>query len=436
MYAFKGFAAHAVFQDNAPGEISTIGEISKHALTYSRESGQYVINAAPGLTLISFLSSLDGTKQVAPPALAEQVLLISKFVYDRTFNNSGEQFGDELYTDLVDAYSGNATEFAMGQMVNDSTYWMPEWLSWRATNLTGVASDNTVRIWFSDASFRLQYDEYEITVVPPTDNLDDFFKTPAEVDAMLKSLTQSQVMARMQQYKGSAPETVLRSEAYDYIDPFNPVSHRVPSNWGLLIYGEAGNNVDAISDTLVNYILANSTHSRADWVKILPDLFKRTEVIIVPRWDVEAIPARESMVGIFSPIAKLTSSLASLKAFVPDYPEAHINSHAETVPNPFRSMHWLVVGGPDNRDNKFKFTDWFPDYVNVSSQSLDFNRMSVSTKKFMIMMESLLLIADAAKEFTSLPQGTTRVKRNGKLYVVRNFENVNYLVAVRNNFAT
>ena len=137
---------------------------------------------------------------------------------------------------------------------------MPEWVSWKCVeDLT--LGENEIRVWFVDDSFNEQYDEFEIVVVPPFDNLDDFFKTGTEVENLLKSFDDAARFQRMQNAKDGHPETIIRSQPYNYIDPYN-ASHKVASNWGLLIYGPAGNNIDAINDALVDFILANSTHTR------------------------------------------------------------------------------------------------------------------------------------------------------------------------------
>ncbi len=433
MYALKGFVAHNLFPDNTPDAVAVIGELSKKSLTYSRESGQYVTPTATNLMLTSFLSSNDGTKVVVPAALADQALKLAKFIYDRTMNDAGQQYSDEILADLIDTFDNEAEDFSLGGMVTDGTYWVPSWMSWKSKNQVDVPADNSVRLWFADESFQLEYDNNENVIVPPVDRLDDFFKTAAEVEAFLKNITTAQMVDRLQNATVT-PATVSVVDEYDYVDPFNP-QHKVKTPWGQLIYGMAGNNIDTKKDALTTYILANSTHPREDWIKIFPDLFKRTEMIIVPRWDKMALPNRATEAGVNSPVAPLTSSLTDLRAFVPGYPQAHINLHAAVVPFPYKSLHLLTVGGPENRDNLFTFGQLFGDYIDVSSQAPDFNRMSVYTKQWVLKMESLLRLAEIATEFSSLPQGYTRTKRDGKLYVVANYEKINYLVAMKSNFA-
>lgn len=433
MLALKCFINNALFVNNAYAETSAIGELTTEAATFARDVGQYTSQTAKDLTLMSFSCKEEGVRTALPSALAEHVLAVAKFVYDKTINQAGEIFADVLLQELLVSFADKAENFEIGEIVTDGQYYAPEWMSWKAKNLAGVP-DNELRVWFADESFRLQYDEYEIIVVPPTDNLDSFFRTGREVGDMLNSLTMPQMSQRMQNARAGLPETKFPIVTYDYVDQFDE-TYRVPSNWGLLIYGAAGNNVDLISDALVDYILANSTHPRSDWVKILPDLFKRTEFILIPSWyQPPAIPNRQTQTGVYSGVLNLTRALAKVREVVPGYPAAHIDEHTAAMPHPYGSLSILAVGGPDNRDGKSKITDIFPDYLSVPTSSQDYNRMTPATKAWLDVLQAQLINAEKLTEFSSVPQGMTRTKRNGIIYLVTNYNNINYLMAAKSNF--
>lgn len=437
MYVLKGFVDHALLVQNTVGVTAQIGELSTESMTYSREKGSYVSSSASDLTLTTFISKLDG---VATPAtqnismtetVSDHVLIVSKWVYDQSLVGGNPVNADELLQGLITEFQTSAEDFKCGEITFDGHYYVPQWVSWKHKTLNG--GDNYFRVWFVDASFRSQYDEYEIVVVAPFDRLDDFFKTASEVGAELAALTLSEQMDRLQVAKQNHPETIIRSEQYDYISPLNSAV-RFHSNWGLLIYGLAGNNVDAIKDTLVSYILANSTHTRAEWTAILPDIFKRTEFMLVPQWESYAIPNRTLEAGIYSPVAGLTSSLNLIKQVVAGYSDAHIIAHASVLAHPYKCLSVLAVGGPDNRDSLFDFTDVFPDYISVSTTSLDFNRMSADTKGMALLLEQMILIAETMGQYTDLPYGMTKTVRDNVLYLVANYKNIHYLVAAKSNF--
>lgn len=433
MYVLKGFANHALLANNTPGSNNAIGEISNQSLTYSRELGQYVNAVAPNVTLISFLSARDGTSIPIDADFATRTMTIIEWIYNLALTESGQMFADVFLNQILTAFQGKASNFQCGAIVSDAAgHFIPEWVSWSDTVDTTDTS-NFVRIWFADASFSAQYDEFAIVVVPPITPLDDFFKTGSAVEAEVNAVTMSQLVANAQAAKNGFPETLMRTDEYDWHDPLQP-THLVPTQWTVLIYGVAGNNIDSIKDALVAYIMANTSHTQAEWTQIFPDIFKRTEVTLVPNWGNYAIPNRQVDAGIYSPFANLTAENAQLTAYASSYPTAHINAHGHVFGHPYKSLAIGAIGSDQNRDNLYELAQIFPDFIAVSSQSTDFARMSQNTQGWAELLEQLLIAAESMGPFTSLPAGMTRLTRNGLLYVVASYGNIHYLVAAKYNF--
>lgn len=432
MYNLKGFIPHADFAINVPGQNAAIGELSVKSLTYSKEVGFYNDDTLPSVNLVAFTSNRDGVKIQAPDVAKSQTLKIANWIYNNTIQHPGQVFPDILLQSLITQFAAEANNFACGAIVNQDPYWMPEWVSWTSTTL-GEA--NAVRVWFNDASFQSHYDEFEIVVVPPIDHLDDFFKTSSEVRALLAALTIPQIIDKAQQAKNGFPETVIRCESFNYVPPL-PDTVLALSHWGLLIYGAAGDNIDSIKDALVSYILANSTHTRDDWIKVLPDLFRRTEITIVPLWDQYALASRTSVDGIYSPQANLTRAMQVIKSYTASYAsDTHINTYASIMGNPYKSLALVSVGSPENRNQLFALEDIFPDLIMVSSTSPDFIRMSQATQQWLLYLAVMLLAAENMTPFSDLPEGGYgRVTRNNQLFIVKTVDNIQYLVAAKFNF--
>lgn len=434
MHAFKGFITHSNFSNNAIGVVAPFGEISTQSLSYAKEKGLYALDAAPKLSYISFLSRRDATDIVVPQAMSDHILTISQFVYDVTAGTGGAIGSNELLNRLVAQFQDVASNFACGQMVTDGRFYVPQWVSWKNTSVAEVP-DNTVRVWFADSAFREQYDEYSIVVIPPIVPLDDFFKAAVDVAELLNATTIPEMTSKLQISKDVFPETFIRVEGYNYVDPFN-AANKTMSYWGLVIYGIAGNNVDTISDTLVDYILANSTHTREEWQQILPDLFRRTEFMIFPQWWNYAIENRQLTEGIYSPVVNLAEMLYMIKQSVPSYPASHINDVLDIMGHPYKCLPLATIGGPDNRDGKVRLVQHFPDLLSVASTSIDFNRMTQETQGFLLMLLELLLMAETMNEFTTMPITSfmTKTVRNNVLFVVKRYRNVNYFVAAKVNY--
>lgn len=434
MYTLKGFATHGLFANNTPGQVNAIGELSTDSRTYSTEIGSYTDAAnAPSVTLWSFLSATNGTVQVVDPSLATRVIAIANWFYNQTIQNAGQLFADQLLAGALAQFAATANTFASGVMVTDGTHWVPEWVSW-----TDVANPGSfIRIWFVDTSFQSQYDEFAFVFVPPITPLDDFFKPAAQVLAEVQAVTQTEVFTAIQTAKGQNPETLLINQSYNYNDPTNP-ANLIPTNWVSILYGLAGNTVDAQDNALEAYILANTSHTRDEWVAIFPDIFKRTEFTMIPQWQNIAIPARlNGGPGIYSPATNLTEALALLPQFA-SYPLAHINANGAVMGHPYKSLSILSIGSDQNRNNMFALTDVFPDLIMVSSTSTDFARMSQATQTFLLALASMLLVAETMTQYSSIPLGFTKLIRNGTLYLVYNYETIDFLVAAKSNtqFAT
>jgi hypothetical protein len=366
------------------------------------------------------------------------VLDIIKGVYDYIFAHPGTIFADELQDHLLLTFGDTGENFICGPIVSDTTsHSAPEWVQWSNKTISGLGG-NQLKVWFNDTAFQAQYDDFEIVVVPPLVGLNNFFKTPVEVKAALAAETPVTTMNRVQTAKAGYPETVIRAESFDWINPFD-AADKVSTSWHVLIYGEAGNNPDAISDALVAYALANSGYTRPQWVNIMPDMFRRTEFVLVPMWDQYAIGNYVVESGIYSPVVNLKRAIALIKSVINDtvnYPLAHIDDHLQLMAHPYKSLQILSVGNPLNRDSLTELTDVYPDILAISTTSIDFNRMEVATKNFLTALGEMIPAAEELTLYTSAPAGMSKSVRAGKLYLVKRVNNIDYLLLAKSQLVT
>src|SRR5690606_13809537 len=205
---------------------------------------------------------------------------VADFVYKRTtLNPTVELTPSQFIQQLTVQYSSTDKDFMVGAIESDGTYYVPQWVQWRS-----ISDDSLFRVWFVDTAFRSQFDDYEIEFIAPFDILDDFFLAGATVEQRLSQITSKGIVDKIQERKGEDPETFIRLEVYDYHDPLN-TDRIISTDWGIIGYGVAATNIDVIKQELIDYILANSTHTQEEWAEIFPDIFKKTEFILVPFWD-------------------------------------------------------------------------------------------------------------------------------------------------------
>ena len=428
MYSLKGFVSFAGFANNVPGQVSKIGELSSHAMTYAKDKGIYDDIANKDIVVTSFFSKI-GTEQVSmPDNVRINVFELVSWVYGQMIATTNTQDRAAFLTALASTFTATIEEVECGVVVTDGTNFIPEWISWKI-----IGTSSYIRLWFTDESFRAQYDEFEIVVVPALDLLDNFFLSATQVELLLNSMTTTKIVDRLQRAKGDYPETVVKVETFNYIAPGNP-NFKVPSRWGVLIYGAAGNNVDSIKDALVKHILDNSTRPRPDWVEILPDLFKRTEFIFTPLWAQYGIPNRNLEAGIYSPLMKYHVALSAAMQTARQYSEEHVRQYISFMGHPYKSLAMTVLGGPENREGKFFLTDFYSDYIMVNTSSIDFNRMSPETQELSKALADMIYQAESVNKYTVLPFGMTRLIRDNILYIVKTIDNIQFLIVAKINF--
>lgn len=448
-YVVKAFTSYGYLADNDANDIAPIGELSVYSRTYARDCRTYsstttVVESDTTVDLTVFSSKLTaGGDRELTPNQSKLLLDVGKFIHEDavagTFGNDPEVLRQRLMvefeTQISDVRVNTLVPFG-------GTGRFPESVSFYIVNDTENSDyDRTrVRLWFSDAAFQAQYDEYQIDIIPPIPNIDDFFNSTSQVELKVQERTLPQLMDLVQLKANEQPYTVLRTEIFNYHTPLDE-DYRLPTNWTFLIYGGAGNNLDAIKFRLIEWILANSTHTREEWAERFPDIFTATEFIITPLWDQFAVPNKTLEMGVYSPIIQVEKArdVARLTGMGVNYSTPHIDDSAGVLATTFKSIVATVVGGPENRDGVSKLADQWPDYMAVGTSSADFNRMRPQTQGFVLLLQNMFRVAEQMSDTSDVPQGMTRITRTDSLgrtisYVAASYQNVQYLVVTRGSY--
>jgi hypothetical protein len=331
-------------------------------------------------------------------------------------------------------FAGMLTNFAIGELQYDQLHnlTLPEYITY-----VDASEASQVTIWLADESFSNQYDEYEIEVIFPIVPLDDFFKDPLQVKVMLDKFSVVDKLAEVQLQRGEYPYTFLQAMRYDYQNPVN-TSYKLPTYWIVVGYGQAGNNPDIIKQAIADKVLANSTHTRDQWITILPDLFLVTEWVITPFWMNFSVPDAELQAGMYSPTVDPRKALVTLKKTTKGagYTDAWTTAQYELSSMVYKSLAFGIVGNPQNRGGITQFSKQFPDYMLVTNDSADVNRMSPRTIGFAAKLAQLTKIAEDLTRYSNIPPGFSRVVRNNLVYVSAFYDNVNYVMLGKPSLAS
>lgn len=429
MKTLKGFVTIQSLISNVPNVVSPLGEISTWSLTFTKERGEYENTNLTGFRLVSIKSIDSVTGPVAVnTALADQVLTVVKAAYDFVSQHTYPYVAEDFIAALTSAVGGAITDVVYGDWVQLNAIALPTWISWNSTN----PQDSTVKIWLSDPAFRIEFDEYEILVVPPITPIDQFFLEPIAVRNLVNAVTVDSQIDRVNTIKNQNPETAVRAVSFWYNDPLLH-TNVVLTTWYVVIYGAAGDSPDNIKSALITWILDQSSHTQGDWIGILPDLIQRLEFIILPRWDLYAIPDLPIQSGIYSSTIDPTESITHATGAIDFYPQDYIPSHTLSVPFPYNGLSLLIVKGYNNNSTTQSFRALFGDYIPVSTLSLDFNRMTDITKSWVTLMMAAIIKAESIQNVGDSATPFRTMLRSGKLYIVATYDDIDYLVAAKVN---
>lgn len=429
MQTIKGFVGIQSLVGKDLGSDYPLGDLSTYSLTFSRSFGDYSDPAVPGYQLY-VASSVDSAVGSIPltQTQATHILNVAKWIETYAAGKTGTYSKVTMLNGVLSAFTGLTNSWSAGDLVTNGDQYLPEWVQW--TNTDGNGS--TIKIWFSDTSFQNEYDGFEIVVVPPVDAIDDFFKPIATVQTEISAYTHVKAIEKVNTARGKKPETVLRVKNFLYSAPVFP-NTQVSTDWYTLVYGAAGDNDDTIKAAIIAYIRAHTTHTDAEWAAVLPDLWRTTEFIVVPRWDLVAIPDLTSNAGVYLPVINPADAIAKAITYT-GYDTTNVNANLQIVSSYYKSLMLEVVGGPYNRNAKNKFTDYFADYISENTASNDFDRMSQYTQDWSYLLSSVLAVAETATVSSSgLPANMGKTVRNGMLYITFSYDNVEYLVLAKSS---
>lgn len=429
MLNISGFIAIGSLATNQPGVTSNIGEISNKSNTYSTENGFYKSTQHADVRLVTFNSDEDGVAKEVPIAFSDEILRLSQWMYAKCINGDFNSSHEDARDKILQAFSAVLNIHHIGDMVTQEGYWMPESIIF---NFTTLGKTNSIRLWFSDAAFRSQYDLYELVVVPPVDDIDTLVGDRESVLAIIDAIGVPDHNNRVAKSAGEYPYTILNSKNYAWTDQ-NDVTFQVPTPWSVIIYGVAGNNTDIIRNAIIDYILENTVHDREVWEKIYPDLFLPNEFYITPMWQNRSLENMRTVSEIYSPTALVTEQLEAGVSTFYNIPISHIQEHISHSSIEYKSLSFVSIGNWKNRNQNFNFKQQWPHFANLGTRDLDFSRMPKGTQMFYLLLVKAIKQAEEYDEYTTLPVEFSIVTRGSNDYLVFTFEKIQYLLSMPSN---
>ncbi len=435
MNSFKGFASIPALANNASGSIAQFGELSNYSHTFSRQKTNWAnIAVAPNVEVVGFTTKTDVGAFYSPtPAVINHILSVCEWIYGQhvasAIPSSATTFEGTLGTQFPAMTTIEINEILLG---SPTTKRMPDYVKWRFDD-GGTISE--IQIWFADSRFRTQYDDYEILLVPPLTDINVLNNPITVVQPQLAAVTTGSIISALGILVGDQPATIQRSFAVTWADPSNPGA-TLPTEWYLAIYGQAGNDNDAIKDAIREYIAAESTAT--NWPNIYPALYSNNEFCIMPLWNDVAVAGTVLDPTLYRSFTKVNSLKSAATALIPDTYETmvanistYLNNNLYVASAFWRTLMFMVVGNPSNVGAQYDFAAKFPDYIDVQTSSPDFLRMTLTTQNFIIALNAALEKAMDLTLTSPVPPGYSRVVRSGRVFLSFDYDGFSYLVLAK-----
>lgn len=445
----KGFFRIPDLEDNRAHYISRFGELSTEARTFSRDLRDYankVDYPYPSIVCFSYKDEYGNQFSTNPTKTwTDYVLSIGQWITERHVagqiptNANRDQFWSQLTAEFTEPVWVGMGEIS--NMPNTAKY-MPEWISF---DLDDGGYPITTKIWLSDPVFQSQYDEWETFVIPPADPIDLVQSDLSTVQGIVRQRNNIETInalindAKKNEVNNNLldPETKTTTVAlkwYDLTQPGVFMTHV----FTLVTWGAMGLQYNNQKAAIRDYLSQNSTLT--NWPRVYPELYDETDFALIPSWDKMAVNPTAQDIGLFSSSVPIGNLQQNMKKFAPsgfsntdDYDDFILNNCAATSVI-YRGMVIASMGSPNNKDQTFKLTDVYPDYMHASTESADFSRMMPETQEFIRKLSQAINIAYSVNANNAIPSGYVKQNYGGRIYISFVSGSFQWLVLSRMSF--
>jgi hypothetical protein len=391
MKTVKAFITVDQFIDNASKAVSPIYELSDYAYTYSTDKKQYYYSQDP-----SYLLYLFNTKTTSSLTQEEVDNIVLTVKYLNSFLTQNITFDKQVLTSQVMEYlnvtlsNDTISSIDYSDLISTPTAKAPDYITFTTQNLQ-------VSVWCNYQKFELFYPDYEILDVLPIDNLKDIIGNTNQMVQALNSFDITQFNAKIQSYVNKTPPTTIRIINIPYV--IASTGSSVNCYFGFIIYGAQGNFDYILKLQLYDYLKNNLGIQESLITTYFPSILNINEFFIVPRWDNVAIPSQVGQISIGSQVLLSYSQPFDTNRFITVYTDnVYLRDNTYNVPLDYNNLIAQVTNGYYTETNYKDFKQYYSDLITVASTNMDFARMSSLTQRFVVLLESMLAIADSSNE--------------------------------------
>ncbi len=456
-FLLKGFLVDEALASAVSGTVSQFGQVSDYSRTFSTTKTSFSNEATDvNIRYESFYAvNQTGTNVAIPADAIAHVLAVGAWVYGRvaasSIVNEAAPFTNFITQFIAQFSVGNLAISSVSldtlvQSAQTAGQYCPDYIQWTATDSANGNATYTFKVWFIDASFQNQYDQFQIVVVPPFSPVDGFNDTQANVNLKLSAQTLAGNIAAINTTIGNHPPTAITTQSYTWFEPSTSGGNgniSSPTVWSFIVYGPLGLHTTNLANAVVAYLenVANTALSPAQWQAMFPSVFQAINYFIVPLWNkvVEVGP-----IPLFSPVANFGNIMTDVQSALPSSiftsisaPQSFYNQYLYGTTTVWQDLFLWIIGAPTNSNADFDFHAKFPDYLNISLTDPNSAKMSAITVGFVQFLETLLTTAltlTLATPLSAMPSGIQSTQINGLLYAEGTYNGISYLAISKGSY--
>lgn len=444
MKIIQGFVTIPDLTDNRVNQIAKFGELSPTSQTFTRDLRNYSNTTTfPDIEVFTLKAIDENNVNIdLPGEVVSRMLTVSSWVYNQykknaiPVNSSKTVFEASVSSELPFTFA-----VRIGEILATDTP-SKRLIDYIRFDTTFNNETYRLTLWFSDSRFRSQYRYYEIEVIPPVDSISRLIGTLPNVAVALNAVKLQSVTKRINDQNRKAKITEIQTMSLNWHDPNDKPDTKTPgilnTDWTLLIYGNAGADTEAMKAAIRDYLYAHSDYDK--WETIYPDLFASNEFVFIPFWDLSATPKSNYDDGFYNSwVSTGFLNLARLKYIPPEYKvgagsDVFIASNTIVGTVFYRSMCFMSLGNPSNKNGVVTVQQLFPDYTNVSTTSPDFGRMSTRTQSFVLKLNECFNKARLYTPYEVFPEGYTLAIKATREYIGFDFDGFTFYVMTRQGY--
>lgn len=387
----RGFLTNAHIATPDSKTVSPVLELSRLGHTYAKR----VQTLGPGDEKANFLSSFGYTDET------ELTDAEASFIIDTIWSFIGTLVGviqeDKMKVIANFTKMHNSTESIKLESFNYNSL-VPYDGDRYPDYVTFTTKDLSCSVWLTNETFTVFYPLYEINVIPPFPEFPDIVKCAPEMLEALGKFDAAEFVNSLNDYNEGVPTTMNRSLNIHY-----RATKESPLNdcfFGFNIWGIQGLDEFILKDAVYDYLSKDLGLSDEFIEEHFPTLFQVNEFWLLPDWENYAIPFTVGQGSINSHMAKAWSETYPISKYIRTFENKSKLLKDSTYYLPIRYNNTLirVVNGQYSREGEKDFREYYHDFIDVSTESLDFSRMSQRTQHFSIFLKQMIYICDAENQ--------------------------------------